>query len=109
MSGLVMVRMVGGTLLVCYPWPWMLMEVLTAFVPIHRLLHGVCGLLPERHLPYVGSVMTCMLISLIDFIIMVGDETCPYSRVYAVGYAGFSVCQAMSVPAFGAAVLAMFI
>jgi hypothetical protein len=40
-------------------------------------------------------------------IITVGDEIGPCSRVYAVGYAGFSVCQAMSVPSFRAAVLAM--
>jgi hypothetical protein len=42
-------------------------------------------------------------------IITVGDETGPCSRVYAVGYACFSVCQAMSVPTFGAMVLAMLI
>jgi hypothetical protein len=35
-----MVRMVGGALLVRYPRPWTLVEVLTAFVPVHRLLHG---------------------------------------------------------------------
>jgi hypothetical protein len=49
-------------------------EVLTAFVPVHRLLHGACGLLLEGHLPYAGSV-----------------------------------CQVMSVPAFGAVVLGMLI
>jgi hypothetical protein len=37
-SGLVTVRMVGGALLVRYPRLWMLLEVLTAFVPVHRLL-----------------------------------------------------------------------
>jgi hypothetical protein len=42
-------------------------------------------------------------------IITVSDETGPCSRVYAIEYAGFSVCQAMSVPAFRAAVLAMLI
>jgi hypothetical protein len=40
-----------------------------------------------------------MHISLTKFIITVGDETGPCSRVYVVGYAGFSVCPAMSVPA----------
>jgi hypothetical protein len=78
-SGLVAVRMVGGALLVCYPQPWMLVEVLTTFVPIHRLLHGACDLLPEGHLPYVGSVMACVRISLIEFIITVGDEMGPCS------------------------------
>jgi hypothetical protein len=53
--------------------------------------------------------MACMHISLIEFIITVGDETGPYFRVYDVGYASFSICQAMSVPTFRAAVLAMFI
>jgi hypothetical protein len=42
-------------------------------------------------------------------IITVGDETGPYSRGYVVGYVGFSICQAMSVPTFRAAVLAMLI
>jgi hypothetical protein len=42
-------------------------------------------------------------------IITVGDETGPCSRVYAVGYAGFSVCQIMSVPTFEATVLATLI
>jgi hypothetical protein len=42
-------------------------------------------------------------------IITVGDETGPCSRVYVVGYAGFSVYQAMSAPAFGATVLATLI
>jgi hypothetical protein len=73
--------MVGGTLLVHYPRPWMVVEVLTAFILVHRLLHGACGLLPEGHLPYVGSVTACMSISLIEFIIVVGDETGPCSRV----------------------------
>jgi hypothetical protein len=91
-SGLVTVRMVGGELLVCYPRPWMLVEVLTAFILVHRLLHGACGLLPKGHLSCVGSVTTCMRISLIEFIITVNDETGPCSRVYVVGYAGFSVC-----------------
>jgi hypothetical protein len=79
---LVAVRMVGGALLVHYPRPWMLVEVLTAFIPINRLLHGACCLLLEGHLPYVGSVTTCMRISLIEFIILVGDEMGPCSRVY---------------------------
>jgi hypothetical protein len=47
----VAVRMAGGGLLVRYPQPWMLVEVLTAFVHVHRLLHGACGLLPKGHLP----------------------------------------------------------
>jgi hypothetical protein len=56
LPGLVTVRMVGGALLVRYPRPWMVMEVLTAFVPILTHLHGACGLLLEGHLPHVGSV-----------------------------------------------------
>jgi hypothetical protein len=62
------VRMVNGALLISYPRPWMLVEVLTAFVPVHRLLHGACGLLLEGHLPYVGSVMACIRISLIKLL-----------------------------------------
>jgi hypothetical protein len=58
--------MVGGTLLVRYPRHWMLMEVLIAFVPAHRLLHGAWGLLLEGHLPYTGSVKACMHIFLIE-------------------------------------------
>jgi hypothetical protein len=42
-------------------------------------------------------------------IITVDDEMGPYSRVYAVGHAGLSVCQVMSVPTFRTAVLAMLI
>jgi hypothetical protein len=61
--------MVGGVLLVRYPQPWMLMEVLTTSVPVHRILHGACGLLPDGHLPYVGSVTECMRISLIDLLL----------------------------------------
>jgi hypothetical protein len=64
-----MVRMVGGAWLVRYPHPWMLVEVLTAFVPVHRLLHGACDILLEGHLPYVGSVTTCMRISLIELLL----------------------------------------
>jgi hypothetical protein len=44
----------------------MLVEVLTGFIPVHRLLHGSCGLLPHGHLPYAGSVMARMRISLIE-------------------------------------------
>jgi hypothetical protein len=60
--------MVGGALLVRYPQPWMLVEVLTAFVPVLRLLHGAYGLLPEGHLPYAGSFMTYIRISLIELL-----------------------------------------
>jgi hypothetical protein len=42
-------------------------------------------------------------------IITVGDEMGPCFRVYAVGHADLNVCQVISVPAFGAAVLAMLI
>jgi hypothetical protein len=42
-------------------------------------------------------------------IITVDDEMGPYSRVYAVGHACLSVCQVMSIPTFGTAVLAMLI
>jgi hypothetical protein len=44
-------------------------EVLTAFITVHRLLHGACELLPEGHLPYVGSVTVCMRISLIELLL----------------------------------------
>jgi hypothetical protein len=55
----------------------MLVEILTAFIPIHRLLYGARGLLPEGYLPYVGSATACMCISMIEFIITVGDEMVP--------------------------------
>jgi hypothetical protein len=42
-------------------------------------------------------------------IIMVGDQTGPFSRVYAVGNVGLSICQVMSVPTLKAVVLAMLI
>jgi hypothetical protein len=51
--------------------------------------------------------MVCIF--LIKFIITFGDETSPCSWVYAVGYPGFSFCQAMSVPAFKTTMLAMLI
>jgi hypothetical protein len=51
------------------PRPWMLVDVLTVFVHVHRLLHGACGLLLEGHLPYVGSVMACMRVSLIRLLL----------------------------------------
>jgi hypothetical protein len=44
-------------------------EVLTAFIPVHKLLHVACGLLSKGHLPYVGSVMVCMCISLIELLL----------------------------------------
>jgi hypothetical protein len=44
-------------------------EVLIAFVSVHRLLHGSCDILPEGHLPYAGSVMACMRISLIELVL----------------------------------------
>jgi hypothetical protein len=47
----------------------MLVEVLTGFIPVHRLLHGSCGLLPHGHLPYAGSVTACMRISLIELLL----------------------------------------
>jgi hypothetical protein len=40
-------------------------------------------------------------------IITVGDETGPFSRVYAVRNAGLSICQVMSVPTLRVVVLAM--
>jgi hypothetical protein len=55
---------IAGTL----PRRWMLVEVLTTFVHIHKLLHGVCGLLLEGHLPYKGSVVACIHISLIELL-----------------------------------------
>jgi hypothetical protein len=58
--------MVGGVLLVRYPRPWMLVEVLTAVIPVHWRLQEACGLLPEGHLPYAESVTACMRISLIE-------------------------------------------
>jgi hypothetical protein len=42
-------------------------------------------------------------------IVTVSDEMDPCSRVYVVGHAGFSVCQTLSFPDFGVAVLAMLI
>jgi hypothetical protein len=60
--------MVSGVLLVRYIRPWMLVEVLTGFLPVHRLLHGACGLLLEGHLPYVGSVMACIHIYRIELL-----------------------------------------
>jgi hypothetical protein len=42
-------------------------------------------------------------------IVTVSDEMGPCSQVYVVRYAGFSICQAMSAPAFGATVMAMLI
>jgi hypothetical protein len=53
--------------------------------------------------------MACMCMSLIEFVITVGDEKGPCSRVYDGGYAGFSICQAISLLAFRATVLAMLI
>jgi hypothetical protein len=47
----------------------MLVEVLTGFIPVHRLLHGSCGLLPQGHLPYAGSVTARMRISLIELLL----------------------------------------
>jgi hypothetical protein len=47
----------------------MLVEVLTAFVLVHRLLHGSCDLLSDGHLPYAGSVTVCMRISLIELLL----------------------------------------
>jgi hypothetical protein len=47
----------------------MLVEVLTGFIPVHRLLHGSCGLLPQEHLPYAGSVTARMRISLIELLL----------------------------------------
>jgi hypothetical protein len=86
----------------------MLVEVLTAFVLIQRqtwrlwpFIEGaftLCGECYGMH-AYIPDRV----------IIMVGDETGPRSRVYVVGYVGFSVCQAMSVPVFGAALLAILI
>jgi hypothetical protein len=46
----------------------MLMEILTTFVLVHRLLHEACGLLLEGHLPYAGSVTVCIHISLIELL-----------------------------------------
>jgi hypothetical protein len=60
--------MVSGALLVRYSRPWMLVEVLNAFVAVHRLLHEACDLLREGHLPYAGSVMACIRISLIELL-----------------------------------------
>jgi hypothetical protein len=58
----------------------MLLEVLTAFVPVHRLLHGACGLLPEGHLSYVGSFMACVPISLIELLLWLVMRWVPASE-----------------------------
>jgi uncharacterized protein YjeT (DUF2065 family) len=73
--------MVGGVLLVHYPQAWRLVEILTAFKPVHKLLHRACDLLPEGHLAYAGSVIACIGIYLIELL-----SHSMMRRVYALEY-----------------------
>jgi hypothetical protein len=48
--------MAGGAWLICYPWPWILVKILAAFVPVHGFLPKVCGFLPgSLGLAWVGA------------------------------------------------------
>jgi hypothetical protein len=59
--------------------------------------------------PFTGGAFTLCGECYDMYVYIPDNETGPCSRVYAVGYAGFSVCQAMSVPTFGVMLLAMLI
>jgi hypothetical protein len=63
----------------------MFVEVLTAFIPVHRLLQGSCGLLPEGHLPYARECYGMQAYIPVRVVITVGDEMSLCSQVYAVG------------------------
>jgi hypothetical protein len=47
---------VGGAWLIRDPWPWMLVKILAAFVPVHGFLPEACGFLPgSLRLAWVGA------------------------------------------------------
>jgi hypothetical protein len=47
----------GGAWLIRDPWPWMLVKILAAFVPVHGFLPEACGFLPGSLVPaWVGAV-----------------------------------------------------
>jgi hypothetical protein len=49
--------MAGGAWLIRDPWPWMLVRILAAFVPVHGFLLKACGFLLRSLGPtWVGAV-----------------------------------------------------
>jgi hypothetical protein len=57
----------------------MLVEVLTASVPVHKLLHGACGLLLEGHVALCRECYRMHTYIPDRVIIMVGDDLGPYT------------------------------
>jgi hypothetical protein len=54
--------MAGGAWLIRDPWPWMLVKILAAFVPVHRFLPEACGILSGSLGPaWVGAtIVVCI-------------------------------------------------
>jgi hypothetical protein len=72
---------VDGAWLVCNPWPWMLVRILVAFVPVHGFLPEACGFLPGSLGPTWVEAMADVCIPLIKSL-----SQLVMRRVFALGY-----------------------
>jgi hypothetical protein len=89
--------MAGGTWLICNPWPWTLVKILGAFLPVHRFLPDACGFLTGILNPaWVGVWLMCVYLDRV--IIVVSDEMGLCSWVYVVGHTCLIICQGMNAP-----------
>jgi hypothetical protein len=98
---------VGGTWLIRDPWPWMLVRILAAFVPVHGFLPEASGFLLGSFGPTWVGAMADVHIPLIESL-----SQSVMRWVSAPGYtlslhACLIVCRVMSAHTFMAAMLAM--
>jgi hypothetical protein len=64
--------MAGGTWLICDPWPWMLVKISAAFIPVHGFLPQSSGFLPQSlGLAWVGATAD-VRIPLIESLLLSG-------------------------------------
>jgi hypothetical protein len=73
--------MAGGAWLIRDPWPWMLVKILAAFIPVHGFLPEACGFLPGSLGPAWVGATTDVRIPLIGSL-----TRSVMRRVSALGY-----------------------
>jgi hypothetical protein len=56
----------GSAWLIRDPWPWMLMKILVAFIPVYGFLTEACGFLPGSRDPAWVGAMADVCIPLIE-------------------------------------------
>jgi hypothetical protein len=71
----------GGAWLLRDPWPWMLVKILVAFIPVHGFIPEACSFLLGSHSPAWVGVVADECITLIESLLW-----SVMTRVSAPGY-----------------------